>query len=220
MTSIKSFTFSPFAENTYVLSDESKECVIIDPGCYSPAERQQLSDYINSNDLKPVRLLNTHCHLDHIFGNRYVYDTWQLLPETHKGEMIVLTSAPASAQLFGVQLTPSPEPKVFWDAGDTITFGNTSLTVKFAPGHSPASICFLNEQEKFIIAGDVLFQGSIGRTDLPGGDSKTLMESIMREFMPLDDDLVVHPGHGPATTIGAERAGNPFILAYQRGESF
>ena len=216
MTTIKSFTFSPFAENSYVLSNKSNDCLIIDPGCYTENEQQHLVAYINERQLKPVRLLNTHCHLDHIFGNQFVFDTWGLLPETHEGELPVLERGPASAQMFGVQLAPSPKPEKFLAPGDVIKFGEAEFEVKFAPGHSPASICFYNAAEKFVIAGDVLFQRSIGRTDLPGGDMTTLMESIFRELLPLDDDVVVYPGHGPSTTIGAERKSNPFILSYQR----
>jgi glyoxylase-like metal-dependent hydrolase (beta-lactamase superfamily II) len=215
MTQVKYFTFGPFSENTYILYDDTKECIIIDPGCYTAPERQQLSNFINQNDLKPVRLINTHCHLDHIFGNKYVADTYQLGLEIHQGEIPVLEAAPMAAQMYGIQgMQPSPSPSRFIKEGDTISFGNTTLSVLFTPGHSPASISFYCEKSHFVIGGDVLFHGSIGRTDLPGGNFNTLMESIVNQLLTLPDRTLVYSGHGPATAVGSERKTNPFILQY------
>lgn len=215
MTQVKYFTFGPFAENTYLLYDDSKECIIIDPGCYTAAERQALSDFINQNDLTPVRLINTHCHLDHIFGNKYVADTYQLDLEIHKGEIPVLEAASIAAQMYGIpNMQPSPAPSRFIAEGDTITFGETSLKVLFTPGHSPASISFYCEKNHFVIGGDVLFHGSIGRTDLPGGNFETLMESITTQILTLPDRTLVYAGHGPATAVGSEKKTNPFVLQY------
>ena len=221
MTQITSFTFNDFQENTYIVFDETKECVIIDPGCYSPQEKDELAKFIDDMKLNPVKLLNTHCHIDHIFGNKFVADKYNLELETHKGEIIVLDFGKTYAQSYGYfAYEPSPEPTVFWNEGDTVSFGNTEMSVLFTPGHSPASICFYCEKEKFIVSGDVLFQGGIGRFDLPGGNRDTLMKSIIDKLMPLPDDVQVYSGHGPATTIGFERQHNPYIQMWERGEAF
>lgn len=217
MAQVHYFTFSPFAENSYIIYDETKECIIIDPGCYTNEERQTLQKFIRDNQLKPVRLLNTHCHIDHVFGNRYVAETYGLALEIHEGELPVLESVATVAQMYGipnVQQSPDPDPNKFIKEGDTIEFGNTSLKVLFTPGHSPASVSFYCEADQFVIGGDVLFQGSIGRTDLPGGNYDTLMQSIKNNFLTLPDNTVVYSGHGNPTTVERERQSNPFILDY------
>ncbi len=215
MTQVQYFTFSPFSENSYVLYDDTKECIIVDPGCYTAAERKKLSDFITNKQLKPVRLLNTHCHLDHIFGNKYVADTYGLDLEIHEGEIPVLEAAPMAAQMYGVNdMQPSPAPSRFIQVGETIRFGNTELKVLFTPGHSPASISFYCAASKFVISGDVLFQNSIGRTDLPGGNYNTLMQSITKQILTLPDHTMVYSGHGPATMVNAEKKSNPFVLEY------
>jgi len=211
MIQVHSFTFGPFQENTYVLSDETKECVIIDPGCYDRSERAQLAGYISEKKLRPVRLLNTHGHIDHVFGNKFISESYQLGPEIHKKDLGVLDSLMQVAQLYGLQAEPSPAPSAFLDEGDTVAFGRSALDVLFAPGHSPGSICFVSRPQKFVIGGDVLFYGSIGRTDLPGGDYDTLIGSIRTRLFPLGDDFTVYSGHGPETTIGFERKHNPFV---------
>ncbi len=220
MTQIHSFKFSPFEENTYVLWDDSNDCVILDPGCYDQRERDQLQGFIENNGLKPVKLLNTHCHLDHVFGNKFVADTWNLHIETHKGELPVLEAAPRAAAMYGVTIEPSPVPTVFLEEGDVVEFGKTKLEVLFTPGHSPASICFYNRAHSWVVSGDVIFLQSIGRTDLPGGNLDTLMQSINDKILTLDDDVILYPGHGPSTTVGAERRANPFIKGYAAGERF
>jgi glyoxylase-like metal-dependent hydrolase (beta-lactamase superfamily II) len=211
MISVQSFTFNPIQENTYVLYDESLECVIIDPGCYDNHERAELSAFISKNNLKPVRLLNTHCHLDHIFGNAYVANTYKLGLEIHKADIPVLDAFLASANLYGMNAEPSPRPASYLEEGDIVKFGNSQLEIFFTPGHSPGSITFYSRPGKLMIAGDVLFMGSIGRTDLPGGDYETLIRSIKDKLFTLDDDFKVYSGHGPATTIGHERRSNPFL---------
>jgi len=212
MLVVADFTFNPFQENTYVLYDDTKECIIIDPGCYTQREKDILVEFIKEKELTPVKLINTHCHLDHMFGNRFVADKYQLSLEIHKGELPVLEAAPQVSAMYGVpNVEPSPAPGHFIEEGDIIKFGNTSLKTLFTPGHSPASISFYSEKDKLIIAGDVLFLGSIGRTDLPGGDFNTLIASIKNELFPLGDDVVVYSGHGPKTTIGFERQNNPFL---------
>jgi len=204
-------TFNPFMENTYILTDDTKECVIIDPGCNNDRERTELVQSIQSYDLKPVKLLNTHCHIDHFPGNKFVCDTYGLSPEFHEVELEVMYRALEYRAFFGVDCEPSPVPKHFLKEGDTITFGETSLQVIFTPGHSPGSLSFYSEKNKVLIAGDVLFQGSVGRYDIPGADGKVLFQTITEKIMTLPDDVRVYAGHGPSTTIGQERQHNPFL---------
>jgi len=217
MLKIHKHTFNPFQENTYIVSDETKECVIIDPGCSSDRERSELVKTIDAFGLKPVKLLNTHCHIDHFPGNKFVCDTYNLLPEFHEVELIVMYEALKYQSLFGFVLEASPEPKNFLKDGDEVKFGNTVLSVLFTPGHSPGSLSFYNEADKIIISGDVLFQGSVGRYDLPGADGKVLFETLTNKMMTLPDDVKVYSGHGPETFIGIERRNNPFL---QRGAFF
>lgn len=212
MISIKSFVFGPFQENTYILYDETKECIIIDPGCYDNRERNELASFIEDNKLKPVKLINTHCHLDHIFGNGFVADTYTLKLEINKQDQPVLDSYLMSAKMYGLNAAPSPQPSAYLNEGDIISFGNSTLEILFTPGHSPGSITFYNREQKVMIAGDVLFYGSIGRSDLPGGNSATLISSIKNKLFPLGDNYTVYSGHGPSTTIGFERMNNPFLV--------
>ncbi len=212
MSDIHYFTFSAFYENTYILFDETKECVIIDPGCYENFERQRLQNWIKQAGLRPVRLLNTHCHLDHVFGNAFVAETYGIGLEIHEGELPVLARYELSAQNFGIPVHERQPPvSQFIEVGKPIKFGNTSLEVRFVPGHSPASVCFYNAAAGYVIAGDTLFERSIGRTDLPGGNHKTLIDSIQRELLTLPDETRVYAGHGEPTTIGKERKHNPFL---------
>jgi glyoxylase-like metal-dependent hydrolase (beta-lactamase superfamily II) len=213
-TKVATLTFNPFQENTYIVYDETGECVIIDPGCWDQAERDSLKKYIEDHELKPVRLLNTHCHIDHVFGNGFVAKEYDLPLEIHKGELPVLESAPATAQYFGVpHFEGSPPPGRFIEENEEIRFGNTVLKAIFTPGHSPGEVSFFCEKGRFLIAGDVLFFQSIGRTDLPGGDFNTLIASIKDKVFPLGDDVSVYPGHGPSTSVGYERDNNPFLGA-------
>jgi glyoxylase-like metal-dependent hydrolase (beta-lactamase superfamily II) len=208
---IQVFTFNVFQENTYVLFDDTKECIIIDPGCYTQAERNKLSDFIKHKGLKPVRLINTHCHLDHVFGNAFVKETFNVPLEIHRGELSVLQGFERVSQMYNVPVEPTPDPDAFIEDGDEIRFGNSVLKAILTPGHSPASLSLFSESERFVIAGDVLFYNSIGRTDLPGGDYKTLINSIVEKLLPLGDDVIVYNGHGQSTTIGRERLHNPFL---------
>lgn len=213
MAQVLKFTFNPFQENTYIVYDESNECVIFDPGCYTEEEKQSLVKEIERKGLRPVRLINTHCHIDHVFGNQFVAGHYGLGLEIHRGELPVLKAAPQSALFFGLSNTGplSPEPEKFIEEGDAITFGETELEAILTPGHSPASLSFFCRADRFLIAGDVLFYGSIGRTDLPGGDFRTLINSITQKLFPLGDDVMVYSGHGPDTNIGFERQHNPFL---------
>jgi len=207
------FTFNPFSENTYVLHDNTKECIIIDPGCSTATEQQELSNYIESAGLTPVILFNTHCHIDHVLGNKYVSEKYNLPLSSHKGEQQVLDMQPMVSQMYGISYDPSPSITIFYDQGDELTFGETTMKVLFTPGHSPASISLYHEPAATLVAGDVLFQMSIGRTDLPGGDMDTLLQSIRSQFFTLPAETNVYPGHGPATTIGVEQRGNPFLAS-------
>jgi glyoxylase-like metal-dependent hydrolase (beta-lactamase superfamily II) len=208
---IVKFVFSPFQENTYVLYDKTKECVIIDPGCYDENERNRLVELIESRGLTPVRLLNTHCHIDHIFGNKFVSEKYNLPLESHKDEQEMIAYSESKASLYGVELELSPAISVFWDEGDIITFGESELAVLFTPGHSPASISFYARKHNFIIGGDVLFRQSIGRTDLQGGNFETLLNSIRTKFFTLPNDTKVYSGHGEVTTVEFEKLNNPFL---------
>ena len=208
---IKKFTFNPYQENTYVLYDESGACVIIDPGMYTGAEQNELVAFIKANNLNPERLLNTHCHIDHVLGNKFVFDNWGLKPEFNKGELYILQAVAGYAPQMGMQYELSPEPEHFLPETGTIEFGNSSLKLIFAPGHSPAHLCFYAEKENFLIGGDVLFYRSIGRTDLPGGNHQQLIDSIKNNLYLLPDDCEVFPGHGQSTTIGFEKVNNPFL---------
>ena len=208
---IAMFTFSDWSENTYVLHDASDECCILDPGCNTEAERQELVAFIEDNKLTPVKLVNTHCHIDHVLGNKFVSEKYNLPLVSHKGEQVVLDNMVQIANMYGTPYQKSPDITEFLDEGDTLTFGQSSLEVYFTPGHSPASISFFHRESKQLIAGDVLFKGSIGRTDLPGGNMNTLLTNIREKFFPLGDDVIVYSGHGPQTTIGVEKRTNPFL---------
>ncbi|MEO8087206.1 MAG: MBL fold metallo-hydrolase, partial [Bacteroidota bacterium] len=204
MIQIHSFTFNPFQENTYILSDETNDCVIIDPGCYTEEEKKELADFITDSALKPVKLLLTHAHIDHVLGNNFICGKYDLKIEMNAIEKELLKSAELYGGMWGINVEPSPAPEVFLEEGDVVKFGNSSLEIIFTPGHSPGSICFINRQQKFAIAGDVLFHGSIGRSDLPGGDYETLIKSIHEKVFSLSDDFKIYPGHGPATSIAHE----------------
>jgi hydroxyacylglutathione hydrolase len=211
MLKIKVFIFSPIQENTYVLYNEKNECFIIDPGCYFPEEQQALKAFIDKNGLIPKKLLNTHCHLDHVFGNKFVAETWNLTLHLHPKEEVVLQFAPTSGLMYDMPFDNYTGEFIFLNEGEQISLGNDQLEIIHAPGHSPGSICFYCKEEKFIIGGDVLFNGSIGRTDLPMGDHETLLNSIREKLFVLPDDVVVYSGHGPETTIGNEKKFNPFV---------
>lgn len=209
---IKSFTFSPIQVNSYVLYNETKDCIIIDPGCYFEHERKELFSFIESEGLKPVMLINTHCHLDHVFGNKAVAEKYNLTLQAHRLEKDVLNYAPIAANMYGLPFDLYTGDIEWIEEGDVIRLGGDELKVILVPGHSPGSLCFYCEAQKFIIGGDVLFQQSIGRTDLPGGNGPQLLKNIKEKLFVLPDDVIVHPGHGPATNIGDEKRLNPFLM--------
>ena len=210
MVNIQSFTFNPFQENTFVLSDETGEAIIIDPGCYEKHEEQELTDYMSTHGLQVKLLLNTHGHIDHVLGNAFVKEHYKVPFWIGKEDLSTQKSVAAYASNYGFPAYQEAEPDAFLQEGDLVKFGNSELKVVFVPGHAAGHIAFYNLDEGFCIGGDVLFRQSIGRTDLPGGDYDTLIKSIHTKFFTMPDDLVVHPGHGPETTIGFEKANNPF----------
>ena len=209
---IKSFTFNPFQENTFVVYDDTKECVIIDPGCYTDKERDELRRFITIEGLKPVKLINTHCHIDHVLGNKFVSELWDLELYMNKEDLSLLENAGNIGKMYGMEdYEGSPYPKHFLAQDDTLTFGESSFKILFTPGHAPGHICLYSKESNLVIAGDVLFQGSIGRTDLPGGDHSTLINSIITQLFTLPNETQVFCGHGPSTTIGYEKEHNPFL---------
>lgn len=200
-------------ENTYLLYDETGECIIVDPGCYTEEERKALTGFIASEKLVPVALVNTHTHVDHILGNNFIYNTYQIKPLIHQAGEIFLKSAPEHASIFGIEAERMVLPEKYIDEGDEIRFGNSKLEVIYTPGHANGSVCLISHPDKFILSGDVLFQGSIGRTDLPSGNFDLLAESIQQKIYTLPGDYTVYPGHGPETSVEAERNHNPFVNA-------
>lgn len=211
MLQIKSFVFSPIQENTYLLYNETKECVIIDPGCYFDEEKEILQSFIEKMGLKPVMLVNTHCHLDHVFGNKFIAETYNLTLQLHEKEKEILAFAPASGLMYNMPFDNYKGDFNTLKEGDTISMGEDLLQILEAPGHSPGSICFYCKEQNFIISGDVLFFRSIGRTDLPKGDHATLLNSIRTKLFTLPDQTVVYSGHGEKTLIGDEKKNNPFL---------
>ena len=212
MLKVETLIFNPFQENTYLVYDDTGETLIIDPGCHNKSEQKWLSQKIKTLRLKPVRLINTHCHIDHVLGNNYVARYYGLKLEIPLKEVPVLNTVSHIAEMYGIAYDePSPEPSSYLDEKVPVLFGNSKLHVYDTPGHSPGSISLFHEPSKTLIAGDVLFKGSIGRTDLPGGDYDTLIQSIKQKLFKLPDETTVYPGHGPTTTIGYEKINNPFL---------
>ena len=211
MITIQDFCFSAFQENTYVLYNEFKEAIIIDPGCYTRIEEKILSDFIRKENLKPSLLLNTHCHLDHVFGNNYVSETYGLTAHIHPNEQIVLDRLPEAAAKWGVPTEAYKGPIQYIQEGEIISLGKDSFKVLLTPGHSPGSVCFYHTEQDFIIGGDLIFKDGVGRTDLPGANPLDLIKSIREQIFPLPDSLTIYSGHGPVTTWGREKEHNPYI---------
>lgn len=211
MLQIQSFVFSPIQENTYILFNEFSQCVIIDPGCYFDNEREELKSFINQKSLTPMMLLNTHCHLDHVFGNKFVTETYGLTLQLHEKEKLVLSYAPAAGLMYNMPFDNYAGDFIVLAEGDKILLEKDELEIIEAPGHSPGSICFYCRKQNFVIGGDVLFKRSIGRTDLPGGDHQTLLNSIRKKLFVLADETIVYNGHGQPTSIGEEKRENPFL---------
>lgn len=211
MLQIQAFTFNPFAENTYLLSDADKNGWIIDPGMSNAHEWAQMAQAIESQGLRPQAILNTHAHIDHILGIPALTEKYNIPFALHPLDSPVLTGAATSALMFGINGFTPPVVTQHLSEEIPLRLGKHTLQVLLTPGHSPGSVCFYNEKDGWLIGGDVLFNGSVGRTDLPGGHTETLMNSIRTQLYTLPNEVVVYPGHGPATTIGAEKKSNPFV---------
>ena len=209
---IKRFVNNPFQELSYLLYDDSKEAVLIDCGCSNTKEQERIADFINKKELKLVKLLNTHLHIDHIAGNAFILEQFGLSPQAHRGDLPLYEQTPQQASAFGFPLNSTPPAiEVFLEEGDIITFGNQKLEILHIPGHSPGSICFHSREQGIIISGDVIFERSIGRTDLWGSDTNTLIKGIKTKILTLDESTIIAPGHGNTTTVGEEKANNPFL---------
>ena len=212
MLNVKKFTFNPFSENTYVVTDEFKNAVIIDPGCYYKAEQNELDSYVLKNNLKLKSILHTHSHLDHMFGTAYLADKYNLDLWICKEDLVTYQSYEKVCEVYGIPITfsPNPTPK-FFDLKQLIQIDGIKFEILYVPGHSPGHVAFYNKENNFLINGDCLFENSIGRTDLPGSNHQQLIDSIKNEIFILPDETLVYCGHGNETTIKAEKSFNPFL---------
>lgn len=204
--------FNPIEVNTYILADQSGDCAIIDCGCYDKDEFSELTGFIEERKLNPVLVLNTHCHLDHIFGNGFMLEKYNLGAFFHKDDESNRKMAVNHALIFGLSMKTPPGPAGYLTDGQKISFGQTELKSIHVPGHSAGSLAFYNEKEKVIFTGDALFEGSIGRTDLPGGNYERLINSITKKLFTLPSETAVCPGHGNKTSIGTEIESNPYFI--------
>jgi len=214
MLQVKKFTFNPFQENTYLVWDHTLECIFIDPGCYNQEEENELSAFIEKNKLMPVLNLNTHAHIDHVMGNRFIKEKYGLEPRMHEADLRTLKAAAPYAVLVGLRMDDPPIPTSFIDVSQPIQFGQTSFSILFTPGHSPGHVSFYHDNSKTLFSGDVLFQGGVGRFDLPGGHYETLMNSITQVLFSLPMETKVYCGHGNETSLLKEKESNPFVLEF------
>lgn len=212
MIKLKRFVFNPFAENTFIVWDEdSKEAMIVDPGCSNRDEESKFESFILTNKLIAKYLVNTHCHIDHIIGCKFVvekFNSFYLIP---KEDEPLLQNGKTQASMFGINLDAPPKPDDYLTEEKTLLLGRTAPKLLFTPGHTPGEFCIYFSEEKICLTGDVLFEGSVGRTDLWGADFETLMNSIKLKLYTLPDDVVIYPGHGETSTIGEEKKNNPFV---------
>ncbi len=218
MLKIATLTFNPYGENTYVLFDQSRQCVVVDAGCLTEKECQTLDAFITKNDLIPILAVNTHGHIDHICGVEFVKRRWNIPFAIHRNEQPILDMVPCYAEAMGFPIKTVPTPDVDLAETKTITLGDSELQILQVPGHTPGHIAIYAPAEELLLVGDLLFKGSIGRTDLPGGDYPTIMRSLIEEIVPLPGTTHVFSGHGPQTTISHEIMFNPFIVEALQGE--
>jgi glyoxylase-like metal-dependent hydrolase (beta-lactamase superfamily II) len=211
MLHIKTFTFNAFQENTYLLYDDKGVATLIDPGCFDMAERKELLDFVSEKNLRVTQLLNTHCHIDHVLGNAWAKRTFTVPLLIHKADEEVLKAVEVYALSYGFPGYEPSEADGYLREGENITVGDETLEIRFVPGHAPGHVVFFDKESLQCIAGDTLFRGSIGRTDLPGGNHHLLIEKIKSQLFTLPEETVVYPGHGPETTIAFEKKHNPFV---------
>ena len=205
------FIFNPYEVNTFIVAADNGQCAIVDPACCSPGEQAMLKKIITDKGLCPVWLINTHGHFDHVIGNAFVCKTWPVKTAAHRGDLFLMENAYRQGEIFGFSVEQPPTPVIFLDDGNTIDFGDVLLQIYHIPGHSPGSIVLHSPEQKWVIVGDVMFHGSIGRSDLPGGNFDLLINGIEKKLMTLPPDTVVYTGHGPKTSIGRERKYNPYL---------
>lgn len=208
---IKSFCFNFIQENTYIVTDETKQCAIIDPGCVYKSEESQLANYIDENGLKPVLLLNTHLHFDHILGNAFVAQEYGLTAKAHVDDKIFLDNSGFLSPDFPKIPVNYDFPMEWINEGDRLAFGNSTIQVLHTPGHSPGSLSFYCPEANAVFSGDTLFLNSVGRTDFVGGDSERLADSIYTKLFPLPDNTEIYPGHGPKSSVIEEKTHNPYV---------
>lgn len=208
------FVFNGFQENTYVIEDDQKNCVIVDPGCYTREEEVELLDFIESEGLTPLAILGTHAHIDHVLGNQFVMKQFEIPYYLHEADIFTLNAVPQYASLYGFEgYKVSPQPTHILKGGESLTIGTLTFEVIHAPGHSVGHVVYYCKNENLLVNGDVLFEGSFGRVDLPGGDMETLKDSILNKLFKLPDETRVLTGHGNSTTIGQEKRTN-YILQF------
>lgn len=209
---IKIFVNNPWQENTIVLYDASREAVVIDCGCFSEAEERQVREFLEREQLTPVALLDTHLHIDHILGNHFMKSSYGLEAQASQDDQFLIDHAVEYAAMLGLRgITPPPAVGKFLKEGEVIRFGSSELEVIAVPGHSPGGLCYYSREDRLLIAGDVLFAGSVGRADLPGGNAALLISGIREKLLTLPEEVRVIAGHGPSTTIGEEKKYNPFL---------
>lgn len=214
MIKILQYTSNPFQENAYIVYDEeSATCMVIDPGCYTRREKEEFQSLISDHGLKPVFLINTHCHIDHILGNHDIYTKYQLPLHTSQGEWDVYEQNRQWGKVYDINCDPAPNQVIIIKEGDTISLGSSMFQIISCPGHSPDGICIYQPESNFLVSGDVLFEGSIGRTDLPGGNHDLLLKNIKEKLYILPDETLIFSGHGAITSIGHEKKYNPFVRA-------
>lgn len=214
MIHIECITGNPFTENGYIVwDDKSREAALIDPGCYEKHEQNEWVHFLDTHQIKPVLLLNTHCHIDHILGNYFLGNQYGLPLRTSNGEWEVYEQNRIWGKMYGIECDPAPENIIIIDKNSKLAFGKYSFQIISAPGHSPDGICYYLPEANTLLAGDVIFQESIGRSDLPGGNSELLLQNIQNKIYSLPDETLIYPGHGPATKVGHEKIYNPFVRA-------
>jgi hydroxyacylglutathione hydrolase len=211
MLTVECFSFNPFSENTYLIYNDHKECVIVDPGCYDHREQAVLKKYIDDQGLSPKYIFLTHTHIDHVMGLHFVKSTYQIPIIAHPLAAKGIGTTELVAKLYGLSIDLPPPIDEFKTEADLLQLGTSAFQLLFCPGHAPDHLVLYAPQDGFAIVGDVIFNGSIGRTDLPGGDYETLMKSIHEQLLILPSETVLYPGHGPETTIKQEITNNPFL---------